>query len=591
MTSKKKYEYTGTIDKNLLCELCQEPFREPISTPCCNHVFCHQCILEYLSQESTCPAKSCHKSLCTDNLILVPNNFIGIIDALPVKCNFCGSTNLNRGIFDYHINNDCPQVNIKCSASDIKCTWEGKRDQLINHLEICVFHQLRSVLRELIENNQKQSSQIEQLVEQQNTQLKDIQKENQQQCKLLEEQIERFQIQYQNLQREMTMLVEQQHKQLEQIQSEIQSNLRSEYGKQIKEITTSFDQRLTELSTTINKIQKDNVTQCNQTKLANEQCEKLDVEQQRQQVLIEAAHQEILALRGEIQTLKKPKTTTTISSKPPIHRNQKLEQFIDRNKDKTEVDFICENLTDDDMDIVAYYFLQNNTTLTQLYLWNNQIGDKGAQALGEALQKNTTLTQINLSDNGIGDEGAQALGQALQKSITLTQLNLSKNQIGYKGGQALGEALQRNTTLTQLNLHNNQIGDKGTQALGEALQMNITLTELNLHNNQIGDKGAHVLSETLEKNTTLTILFLSNNQIGDKGTQVLGEALQKNTALTELSLWNNKIGDKGAQALGEALQKNIALTQLYLSDNRIGDKGVQALEPHTTRPQPESNWG
>ncbi|CAF1535945.1 unnamed protein product, partial [Adineta steineri] len=56
-------------------------------------------------------------------------------------------------------------------------------------------------------------------------------------------------------------------------------------------------------------------------------------------------------------------------SKPPTHRNQKLEQLIDQFRDETSVVFIGVEmmflidgkLTDDDMDIMAYYLLRDNT--------------------------------------------------------------------------------------------------------------------------------------------------------------------------------------------------------------------------------------
>jgi hypothetical protein len=80
--------------------------------------------------------------------------------------------------------------------------------------------------------------------------------------------------------------------------------------------------------------------------------------------------------------------------------------------------------------ILVCYFVQ---TLTTLSLWNNEIGDAGAQYLGEALRTNTvkenhscwslfilvcyftqTLTTLNLNGNQIGDGGVQYLGEALR---------------------------------------------------------------------------------------------------------------------------------------------------------------------------------
>ena len=50
-----------------------------------------------------------------------------------------------------------------------------------------------------------------------------------------------------------------------------------------------------------------------------------------------------------------------------------------------------------------------NTTLTQLELYDNSIGDDGARALATALERNTTLTQLNLGRNSIGDDGKAAI--------------------------------------------------------------------------------------------------------------------------------------------------------------------------------------
>jgi len=74
-----------------------------------------------------------------------------------------------------------------------------------------------------------------------------------------------------------------------------------------------------------------------------------------------------------------------------------------------------------------------------------------------------TLTTLNLESNTIGDKGAQAIAQALEKnqvreifsffisirhlfylSQTLTTLHLESNKIGAEGAQAIALALQRN---------------------------------------------------------------------------------------------------------------------------------------------------
>ena len=180
--------------------------------------------------------------------------------------------------------------------------------------------------------------------------------------------------------------------------------------------------------------------------------------------------------------------------------------------------------------------------LTQLNLWNNSIGDKGA----EALSKLTALTKLNLGKNRVGDNGAKALS----KLTALTQLNLNSNRLGQKGG----EALSKLTALTKLGLSDNGVfgvGDKGAEALSKLT----ALTRLDLYRNSIGDKGAKALS----KLTALTELDLGNNSIGEKG----AEALSKLTALTDLHLYWNSIGEIGTTAILELPN----LQYLYLGDD------------------------
>ncbi|MDC0857663.1 hypothetical protein OAP83_02990, partial [Rickettsiales bacterium] len=64
----------------------------------------------------------------------------------------------------------------------------------------------------------------------------------------------------------------------------------------------------------------------------------------------------------------------------------------------------------------------NDSTLSTLGLWNNQIGDEGAQALANALQTNSSLSALNLRNNQIGADGAQALATALQTNSSLSAL-------------------------------------------------------------------------------------------------------------------------------------------------------------------------
>jgi len=53
-------------------------------------------------------------------------------------------------------------------------------------------------------------------------------------------------------------------------------------------------------------------------------------------------------------------------------------------------------------------------------LFDNDIGDAGAEGLAEALKSNTTLTVLALSDNDTGDAGVVGLIEVLESNTTLT---------------------------------------------------------------------------------------------------------------------------------------------------------------------------
>eukprot|EP00808_Paulinella_micropora_P021778 g53541.t1 len=75
--------------------------------------------------------------------------------------------------------------------------------------------------------------------------------------------------------------------------------------------------------------------------------------------------------------------------------------------------------------------------------------DHGAKAFAKALEVNKTLREINLGWNNIGDAGAQAIGEALKVNTSLATLILD-NKIVDAGATAIAKALQVNPILKQL---------------------------------------------------------------------------------------------------------------------------------------------
>ena len=109
---------------------------------------------------------------------------------------------------------------------------------------------------------------------------------------------------------------------------------------------------------------------------------------------------------------------------------------------------------------IAEGLQHENCRVTELYLAENNIGDKGTEHLVSALQhENCRVTNLDLRDNNIGDESAEHLVRALQhENCRLTNLDLVGNNIGDEGAEQLIRALQHeNCRLTKLDLDDNNV--------------------------------------------------------------------------------------------------------------------------------------
>ena len=259
-------------------------------------------------------------------------------------------------------------------------------------------------------------------------------------------------------------------------------------------------------------------------------------------------------------------------------------EVVGQNSSLTNLDLSANDIGDTGAGSLSQA-LTVNSSLTNLDLSRNSIGHTGAASLSQALTVNSSLTNLDLSWNYIRDTGAGSLSQALRVNSSLTNLNLSWNFFGDTGAGSLSQALTVNSSLTNLDLRRNSIDDTGAQSLSQALTVNSSLTNLYLSWNRIGDTGAASLSQALTVNSSLTNLYLSRNRIGDTGAASLSQALTAltvNSSLSNLDLSRNSIGDTGAASLSQALTVNSSLTNLYLIRNRIGDTGAASLSQALT---------
>ncbi|XP_011408042.2 PREDICTED: protein CARMIL-like [Amphimedon queenslandica] len=95
--------------------------------------------------------------------------------------------------------------------------------------------------------------------------------------------------------------------------------------------------------------------------------------------------------------------------------------------------------------------LSTNKSLTMLQLSNDSISDDGVVALAQSLQYNETLKYLHLQYNpDITSACAQSIAKLLNNNKTLTYLYLYDTNIDSHGAVMLSESLQTNNTLKSL---------------------------------------------------------------------------------------------------------------------------------------------
>lgn len=108
--------------------------------------------------------------------------------------------------------------------------------------------------------------------------------------------------------------------------------------------------------------------------------------------------------------------------------------------------------------------------LSHLDLSRNGIGNAEVDGVMERLGENLELEEVNLSSNALEEASVCGLESMLRKcTSTLTNLNLGHNTIGDKGTTCVAKALESCTALRCLDLGVNQLSEIGTEFLGAAL--------------------------------------------------------------------------------------------------------------------------
>ena len=217
--------------------------------------------------------------------------------------------------------------------------------------------------------------------------------------------------------------------------------------------------------------------------------------------------------------------------------------------------------------------LKRVSTLKELTLNNNENrSEELAPAIACVLINNKSMAKLGLSNNGLNDDGVIKIAESLCKHTKLKWIYLQNNNITEKSAEALSSVTSNNKGLEALHLGYNQL-KLGATKLATALKTISSLKVLDLNNNNILEETADELSAAIRANDLLEKLYLSGNHLGSS-TVMIVNALKEISSLKVLNLNNNNIPEEAADELATAIRANNSLEELWLGGNRLGSSTV-----------------
>ncbi|XP_058855299.1 NACHT, LRR and PYD domains-containing protein 3-like isoform X1 [Acipenser ruthenus] len=225
------------------------------------------------------------------------------------------------------------------------------------------------------------------------------------------------------------------------------------------------------------------------------------------------------------------------------------------------------DLTGDCCEDLASALCTNQSTLRELQLRGNKLGESGMKLTATLKHPNCKLEKLGLEWCGLTGDCCEDLASALcTNQSTLRELELRGNNLGESGMKLTAALKHPNCKLEKLGLKRCDLTEDCCEDLASALCRNqSTLRELQLRGNKLGESGMKLTAALKHPNCKLEKLGLEWCDLTENCCEDLASALCTNqSTLRELQLRGNKLGESGMKLTAALKHPNCKLEKLGL---------------------------
>ncbi|PRP75063.1 hypothetical protein PROFUN_03899 [Planoprotostelium fungivorum] len=218
-------------------------------------------------------------------------------------------------------------------------------------------------------------------------------------------------------------------------------------------------------------------------------------------------------------------------------------------------------------------FLQNSTSLRSLNMASCKIPHESLKDILTSPSNQLELS-LNLTDNGLTTADAVMISTLPFKMTSITELNLSDNDLGDEGIAAIAEGLCASSSVRSLVLNrcwNGKAKAPAVENLGKLISTNRVLESLSIVGAKTPLKAdLYPFLYSLGTNSSISKLDISGHQMGNRGAIILAKSLMRNFVLTELHWDDNMTGSVGFSAVENAMHGNQSVRNMQLPIFDIG---------------------